>query len=99
MTLEFHPEAERELIEAAAYYEERVPGLGERLGSEVRRSSDLLLAYPHIGSPVDPLLRKLVLTKFPFARYYSVTDNVIRIEVVAHLRRRPGYWRSRRHNP
>ena len=30
MRLEFLPEAELELIEAAAYYEREVPGLGER---------------------------------------------------------------------
>jgi len=30
MKLEFHPEAETELIEQAAYYELQVPGLGER---------------------------------------------------------------------
>lgn len=29
MKLEFHPEAELELIEAAVHYELQVPGLGE----------------------------------------------------------------------
>jgi hypothetical protein len=31
MRLEFHPEAELELIEAAVYYNERVPGLANVL--------------------------------------------------------------------
>ena len=35
MKLEFHPEAELELIEAAAFYELEVPGLGERFAIEV----------------------------------------------------------------
>ncbi len=34
MKLEFHPEAEMELIEEAAYYEIQVPGLGERFEAE-----------------------------------------------------------------
>lgn len=38
MKLEFHPEAEVELIEAAAHYELQVPGLGERFEAEVRRA-------------------------------------------------------------
>jgi hypothetical protein len=34
--LEFHPEAETELIEAAAHYELQVPGLGERFEAEAK---------------------------------------------------------------
>ena len=39
MKLEFHPQAELELIEAAEYYESLVPGLGFRLQAEVHRAS------------------------------------------------------------
>lgn len=95
MKLEFQPEAELELIEAAAYYELRVPGLGWRFEAEVRRAIDLLLERPQIGAEADPVLRKLVLIRFPYTLYYSVTGDVLRIEVVAHQRRRPGYWRHR----
>lgn len=49
MKLEFHPEAELELIEAATYYERQVPGLGERFGTEVRSAIDLLLDAKDIG--------------------------------------------------
>jgi len=55
--LEFHPEAELELIEEAAYYELQVPGLGERFEAEVRVATDLLLEHPEIGAPADPTLR------------------------------------------
>ncbi len=95
MRLEFHPEAEMELVEEAAYYELQVPGLGERFEAEVRHATDLLLDHPEIGSPADPHLRKFVLNRFPFTLYYSVTSNVLRIEVVAHQSRGPGYWQSR----
>lgn len=95
MKLEFHPEAEMELVEEAAYYELQVPGLGERFEAEVRRATDILLDHPEIGSPADPHLRKFVLNRFPFTLYYSVTSDVLRIEVVAHQSRGPGYWQSR----
>jgi hypothetical protein len=36
MRLEFHPEAELEFIEAAASYELRVVGLGQRFRADVR---------------------------------------------------------------
>ena len=95
MRLEFHPEAELELIESAVYYEKQVPGLGERFESEIRYATDLLLDQPEIGPLVDPNLRKFILTRFPFTLYYSITADVLRIEAVAHQSRRPGYWKLR----
>jgi plasmid stabilization system protein ParE len=95
MRLEFHPEAELELIEAALHYELQVPGLGERFESEVRRAADLLLNHPEMGRPVDPDLRQLVLPRFPFSLIYSAKSDVLRVEVVAHQSRLPGYWRTR----
>ena len=95
MRLEFHPEAELELIEAAVHYELQVPGLGEHFEAEVRRVTDLLLEHPEIGQPVDPDLRQLVISRFPFTLFYCTTSDVLRVEVVAHQSRLPGYWRSR----
>ena len=95
MRLEFHPEAELELIEAAVHYELQVPGLGERFEAEVHRATNLLLEHPEIGHAADADLRKFVLRRFPFTLIYSVTVDVLRIEVVAHQSRLPGYWRSR----
>ena len=95
MRLEFHPAAELELIEAALRYELEVPGLGERFETEVRRATDLLLEHPEIGQSIDPDLRRFVLPRFPFALIYSATSEVLRVEVVAHQSRLPGYWRTR----
>ena len=95
MRLEFHPEAELELIEAAAYYEREVPGLGERFAGEVQRVTDLLLDYPEIGARVEGELRGFGLNRFPYTLIYSVSSDVLRVVVVANQNRRPGYWRSR----
>lgn len=65
MKLEFHPEAELELIEAAVYYERQVPGLGEKFETEICRATDLLLDQPASGLPADLDLRKFILTRFP----------------------------------
>ena len=56
---------------------------------------DTLLAYPEIGVAVDADLRKFVLQRFPFSLIYSLSPDVLRVEVVAHQSRRPDYWRSR----
>ncbi|THJ16488.1 MAG: type II toxin-antitoxin system RelE/ParE family toxin [Nitrospira sp. CG24E] len=95
MRLEFHPEAELELIAAAVYYDKQVLGLGERFESEIRYATDLLLDQPEIGTFIGPYIRKFILTRFPFTLYYSAVSDVLRIEAVAHQSRRPGYWRAR----
>ena len=95
MKLEFHPEAEEELIESAAYYELRVTGLGHQLEAEMLRATSLLLSQPHLGKPVVGTLRQFALNRFPFTLYYTIAENVLRIEAVAHQRRLPGYWRAR----
>jgi len=95
MRVEFHPEAELELIEAASYYELQVPGLGGDFEVEVRRATDLLQQYPEIGPQLDDELRQFVLNRFPYTLIYSVSSAVLHILVVGHQSRRPGYWRSR----
>jgi toxin ParE1/3/4 len=95
MKYEFHPDAEEEFIDAAAYYERNVTGLGERFGSEVRHAIERLLEYPELGAPIDAALRRLMLPRFPYFLIYSFTPDLLRVVAVAHTRRRPGYWRSR----
>jgi toxin ParE1/3/4 len=40
--------------------------------------------------------RKYLLRRFPYAVIYRVTDEAIEVVAVAHGRRRPGYWKTRR---
>jgi hypothetical protein len=47
MKYEFHPEAELEVLEAAARYEAEVPGLGLEFGEEVERVIVYILAVAH----------------------------------------------------
>ena len=57
MNYEFHPEAELEVIESAAWYESEVPGLGLEFGEEVERVIELLLENPELGAAVDGDIR------------------------------------------
>lgn len=96
MKLEFHPDAEMELLEAAFHYDLEVPGLGARFGTEVERVVGLLLEYPSIGREVGSGRRKSSLYRFPFTLIYAASPEVLHVLAVAHDRRRPAYWRSRR---
>jgi plasmid stabilization system protein ParE len=95
MRYEFHPEAEREFTEEAAYYESEMPGLGGRFATEIERAIDLLLEHPESGASIDAELRHFVLRRFPHSIIYSVIEDTLFVVAIAHARRKPGYWRSR----
>ena len=95
MKWEFHPEAESEFIESAAYYEGEVPGLGRRFGRTVSKILELLSENPGIGSLVDYELRSFAVGSFPYSIIYAPYKDLLFVLAIAHGRRKPGYWKSR----
>jgi toxin ParE1/3/4 len=92
----FHPLAEQELIDAAAYYEEQKLGLGSEYLAEVEHAVNFLIRYPEAGSKIRGSLHRLTLPKFPYSLLYRVLENDrLRILAVAHHKRRPQYWLNR----
>lgn len=92
----FHPQAEQELIDAAAYYEEQKPRLGLEYLEEVEFAINFLARYPEAGSKVRGFVRRLTLPKFPYSVLYRISeDDQIRALAVAHHKRRPQYWLDR----
>jgi toxin ParE1/3/4 len=83
--VEFHPLAEQELIDAAAYYEKQRLGLGLEYLEEVEHLVSFLIRYPQSGVEVRGFVRRLVLPKFPyFLLYRFLPNHQIRILAVAH---------------
>jgi len=66
MKAAFHPDASEELLETAAYYEEQIPGLGERFIIEVERVVGVLSDQSEIGQKVGEIYRRILLVRFPF---------------------------------
>jgi toxin ParE1/3/4 len=92
----FHPLAEQELLDAAAYYAQEQPGLELEYFDEVERSINLLILYPEAGTKVRGSVRRLILPRFPYSLLYRVLESKqIRILAVAHHRRSPQYWVER----
>ncbi len=95
--VQFHPDALDELTAAAAYYADEVPRLGAEFLAEARRVTTLALAHPDVGAPMGGGRRRLLFERFPYGLVYRVLpEEVVRVLAVAHLRRRPRYWRRRR---
>lgn len=59
MKVEFHPEAENELIKNALFYEKRVSDLGYRFIRDVERYAELISVHPEIGQTFKNKFRHL----------------------------------------
>lgn len=97
MTHTFLPDAEAEYLEAIGFFEEQRAGLGAALIVEFERVIDLAVSRPHSWRMVHPSgIRKIGLTRFPYAVFYRVLPNgQPPVTAFAHHRRRPGYWLKR----
>jgi toxin ParE1/3/4 len=95
MKVTYHPHAEAELIEAARYYESRVSGLGKRFLSESDQAISLIREAPERWRIVEADVRRYLMPHFPFALYYRVLPDHIRILAFKHHSRHPDYWRDR----
>ena len=87
--------AERELDDAIAYYNAQAPGLGDAFLLELLRAIDLISQYPEAWHPLGSDTRRCRLRRFPYAAIYAREPEGLLIVAVAHLHRRPGYWRER----
>ena len=94
----FHSEARLEFLDGVTYYEAIERGLGNRFRQSVQAAVSLALSMPLAGSPYKHGTRRVFSNKFPFSIVYMVEENEIVIFAVAHFRRKPGYWKSRRHD-
>ena len=93
--LRFDPAAQRELNEAADFYDAEDPGLGGAFLDAAERAFEQIQALSE-SSPISLVpVRIKVLSAFPFSVIYWVTEEVIIVLAVAHHRRRPEYWRGR----
>ena len=90
-----HPEADEELEAATLWYEERQPGLGGDFLDEFERTLRRILAEPERWRKIQRDNRKLNFRRFPFPIVYSIRADVLYINAVMHLHRRPFYWRRR----
>lgn len=92
----FLPEAEQEMIEAALYYQSYTSGLGVDFLSEVEHALKFIMESPNTYPILEGKLRRRLLRRFPFGILYRVEPGEIVITAVAHLRRKPGYWKKRK---
>lgn len=100
MKVKVSKEAAEELIEAAAWYEQEVPGLGEQLIDTFEQAITILREpnpplLPVAGAAAKQGAKRLVLQRFPYSIVTIVVNQEITVVAFAHHSRKPGYWCGR----
>jgi plasmid stabilization system protein ParE len=95
MVVSFHELAERELNDAAGYYDGEQAGLGATFIADVRRCADAILEYPEAGPLVRGHVRRRMCRRFRYAVLYTILPGTVRVLAVMNLRRHPTYWVGR----
>ena len=101
MRLALLAEAEAELEDAAAWYDDRSEGLGEEFLSVAREAAHLIAESAETwpmwpGAPARiPPIRRFLLPRFPYALAYQAFPGLLAVLAVVHVRRRPLYWIGR----
>ena len=95
MKFYFHPEAEAEFDRSVAYYEQCQAGLGLEFAEEVYATISRIIKYPAAWSRLSENSHRCLVNRFPYGVIYQIKSHTLRIIAVAHLNRRPGYWKER----
>jgi len=90
--------ASDEFSEAVRWYEARRSGLGGEFFDAVAATLSLIESNPEIGTTTsaDGQTRRALVARFPYQVVYRLRPTEMVIVAIAHLKRRPGYWKSRR---
>ncbi len=91
----FRPEARLELLDAQAWYEGNVPGLGEDFAHVVDTALSAIKDAPQAFSIVHGDIQQAVLRRFPYSILFQVEGGDIVILACHHQRRDPRRWRER----
>jgi plasmid stabilization system protein ParE len=66
------PEAQRDIKEAATWYESREHGVGMRFKSEVRNTLSRIGENALMSPAIDSRVRRALLRDFPYSVYFTV---------------------------
>lgn len=90
-----NPEAEADLADARAWYEDQRPGLGDHFLLCVEEVYEGVRRTPGLYGKVFEELRMATVRRFPYAVVYRADEDQITIVAVYHTRRNPRGWQNR----
>ena len=84
--------AEEEMVEAAAYYESRVPTLGTNFLDIIEAAVAEISEHPERWPEVEAGVRRRVVRRFPYSLIYTVGNDEVCVLAVMHHKQKPRYW-------
>lgn len=97
MTFSLHPGTEHDIANALDFYSEQAGSVvAERFLEEFEHAVKLLVEHPSLGMPSTRGRRTFPLKIFPYSVVYRNLGSGIRILIVRHQHRKPGYAGGRR---
>ena len=87
--------AQIELDDAYTYYEQQVSGLGTLFLDQTLDAFKRIKLNPEAWSPFSDRTRRCLVHKFPYGVVYQIREDEILIIAIAHMHRRPEYWKDR----
>jgi plasmid stabilization system protein ParE len=87
--------AEKDILEARAWYEREDPRVGLAFVEELRLSINRVRESPLQFRQLKHGVRRALLHRFPYAVYFVLREDEAIVLAVLHQRRRPGEWQRR----
>jgi plasmid stabilization system protein ParE len=94
MKIEVSDEADEDLTSGYIFYEKQEPGLGAYFLDSLFSDIDSLRLYAGVH-PIVQGSHRCLSRRFPFAIYYRVENEVVRVRAVLDCRTRPSRIRRR----
>lgn len=95
MKIEFLEAAQAELDDAFEWYEAQQKNLGVQFINEFEAAIKRISIYPESYVLIDNEIRRCLIKRFPYGILYGIQSDTIVIIAVAHLHRKPNYWKER----
>lgn len=94
-SLIIRPHAELDAADAAFWYEEQRPGLGNEFLNELNYIMQRVLRSPFQFPQVKNDIRRALLQRFPYSVYFRVSGETVDVIAVLHQHRDPRTWKQR----
>lgn len=93
--VEFHEGVEEEAEAAVVWYAERNVAAARAFADELKVAVASIAEDPTRLPTLGPERFFFLMKRFPYLLVYRVLDDRVQVLAVAHVSRRPGYWRNR----
>ena len=95
MRITLHSEAKKDLIDGYCFYENQEETIGHYFLDYLYSDIDSLIITAGTHQKSYNNLYRMLSKRFPFAIYYTITNETIQVEAILDCRKKPAWIRKR----